>query len=312
MAKRVTDEMIRERLFKRVGNEYTLVSGYKGGEKKVDLYHTVCDGIYSVTPNHFFYDGSRCKCQWNIRQPEDFEEEFDGVSQGRYEQLDRYRRNIEKIRIRHLECGEVFPMTPKSFLQGQGCPECFGNKTKTTEEFSREVDELTDGEFTLESEYVNNRTLVTLRHIDCGRSYPVIPKDFLRGNRCPHCKQSKGERMVREILDKHQIDYDIEKAYRDLTSRYQKLPFDFYLPEYNVLIEYDGIQHFKEVQHFGGIKKLRSQRRRDALKNKYAYKNGIGLLRIPYMCSEKESEKIILSYLKWTVKQKTLNQKLGL
>jgi very-short-patch-repair endonuclease len=297
MAKKVTNEMVKKKLYDAVGDEYTLISNYTRGSAKVDLLHSVCGEVYSVTPNHFFYDNSRCKCQWNIKQPKVFEEEFNSISKGRYTQLEPYKRTHNKIAVRHNECGTIYRVTPHSFLQGKGCPECFGNKTKTTEQFSVEVDELSDGEFVLLSAYVNNRIPVTIKHIDCGQEYPVTPKDFLRGNRCPFCKQSKGERLVRHILDEAKVCYEIQKSFDDLKVNHKKLPFDFFLPTYNLLIEYDGIQHFKEVQYFGGAKKLSDQRRRDGLKNKYAELNGISLLRIPYTYSEEKIKEVILSYL---------------
>ncbi|AHJ87074.1 hypothetical protein BCP8-2_036 [Bacillus phage BCP8-2] len=297
MAKKVTNEMIKKKLYDTVGDEYTLVSDYVKGTVKVDLLHAICGDIYRVTPNHFFYDNSRCKCQLNIKQPKVFEEEFNEISKGSYTQMGTYERKDIKIDIKHNVCGTIFPATPHSFLQGKGCPECFGNKTKTTEEFSKEVDELTDGEFSLMTDYVNNRTHVTIKHIECGKEYPVTPKDFLRGNRCPFCKQSKGERLVRRILDEANVEYTIQKSYNDLKSNYQKLPFDFFLPEHNLLIEYDGEQHFKEVQFFGGAKKLESQTRRDTLKNEYAKRNNIRLLRIPYTYSEEKVKEVIISYL---------------
>jgi Zn finger protein HypA/HybF involved in hydrogenase expression len=288
--------MIRKRLYDTVGDEYTLVSDYTSGTSKINLLHSKCNNIYSVTPNHFFYDNSRCKCQWNIKQPDIFEKEFNKVSKDSYTQLEQYRRNHSKISIRHEDCGTIFRATPHSFLQGKGCPECSGNKTKTTEEFSKEVDELTDGEYSLLTEYTNNRTYVTIKHIECGRGYSVIPKDFLRGNRCPFCKQSKGEKMVQRVLDEITVRYEIQKSFDDLKSNCQKLPFDFFLPDYNLLIEYDGIQHFKEVQYFGGAKKLANQKRRDHLKNKYAKSKNIKLLRIPYTYPENKIKEVILSY----------------
>src|SRR5699024_7144013 len=158
-----------------------------------------------------------------------------------------------------------------------------------------------------ESEYINNRHKVRIRHLECDRVYLVTPKDYIRGNRCPYCKQSKGERLVRGILDKHKIQYEIEKVYDNLKVRKQSLPYDFYIPSYNLLIEYDGVQHFKPVQYFGGLKKLKSQKRRDNLKNLYAKENGINLLRIPYTYKDKEVEEAILRYLQ-VVTQKALNQ----
>lgn len=311
MAKKITTQDIADRITKRVGDEYTLVSEYVRGNHKVELLHHVCGERYSVTPNHFFYDGSRCKCQLNIKQPKDFNAEFESVSEGMYIQVTDYYRSTSKIDITHKECGETFKMTPKDFLRGNRCPNCYGNKVKTTEEFSKEVDYLTKGEFSLIGNYTNNRTNVTFFHnsTECRKAYTATPKDFLRGNRCPFCKQSKGEKLVRVILEDKGVPYEIEKTYEGLINKGKYLPFDFYLPTIDALIEYDGIQHHQPVERFGGHAKLQSQIRRDKLKDTYAREVNIPLLRIRY--DDKDVRGIIDTFIA-EVKQNAHHQNDGL
>lgn len=116
---------------------------------------------------------------------------------------------------------------------------------------------------------------------------------FLRGNRCPLCRESKGERLVRNYLTELEVEFEREKRYEDLKSSGSYMPYDFYLPNHNLLIEYDGEQHFKPTGYFGGDEKLESQKRRDSMKNKYALENNIRLLRIPYYYSDEEVFKAI-------------------
>lgn len=59
--------------------------------------------------------------------------------------------------------------------------------------------------------------------------------------------------------------------------------FDFYLSKHNMLIEYNGIQHFKPIDFFGGEKAFKETLKSDNLKNLYAKKNNIPLLRINYL-----------------------------
>ena len=72
--------------------------------------------------------------------------------------------------------------------------------------------------------------------------------------------------------------------------------FDFYLPHQNLIIEYDGEQHFKPVQ-FGGmtkqqaIKEFKIRKKFDKLKDEWAKKKNINLLRIGY--KEKAESKIL-------------------
>ena len=68
-----------------------------------------------------------------------------------------------------------------------------------------------------------------------------------------------------------------------IAKKIKPLPFDFYLPNYNICIEYDGEQHFKPIKYFGGQKAFQSQQQKDEIKNKYCQDNKIKLIRISYM-----------------------------
>ncbi|UGL60517.1 hypothetical protein [Staphylococcus phage vB_SurM-PSU4] len=297
MTKKVTTEDIKERLYNKVGEEYKVKSEYIKGNVNMDFFHTDCGEIFTTTPNHFFYDNRRCSCNTTRKNPYIFEKEFKEIAKEEYQQLTKYRRSTTKIKIKHFKCDNIFDMTPKDFLRGNRCPYCFGNRRKTTEEFKKEVLQKGEGEFILKSEYINNRSNVVVHHKGCGSDYYVTPKDFLNGNRCPFCKQSKGERKVERVLKDNKVTYEIQKVYEDLKVRGKYLPFDFYIPSKNLLIEYDGIQHSKPVEFFGGAKKLKDQQRRDNIKNNYAEKNNIDLLRIPYTYTDEEIKEVIFSYL---------------
>ena len=66
------------------------------------------------------------------------------------------------------------------------------------------------------------------------------------------------------------------------------LPFDFYIPKYNLIIEYDGFHHFYPVNGGGGEEKFKLTQENDAIKNKYCKENDITLLRIPYTDSKED------------------------
>lgn len=80
------------------------------------------------------------------------------------------------------------------------------------------------------------------------------------------------------------------------------MPFDFYLPDYNILIEYDGEEHFRPV-NFGGIsddealEHLKITQYHDKIKTNYCQENGIPLIRIPFW-EKKNIQNILLKELK--------------
>lgn len=108
------------------------------------------------------------------------------------------------------------------------------------------------------------------------------------GYGCQKCNQSKGERTIGAWLQEHGISYSLEKKFEDCLSPFgNHLKFDFYIPEKNMLIEYDGHQHYRHVSLFGGAEAFETLKRYDKMKNQYAKKKGIPLLRIPFFSLKK-------------------------
>lgn len=68
-------------------------------------------------------------------------------------------------------------------------------------------------------------------------------------------------------------EYKIEEC-----KNVRPLPFDFYLPDTNILIEYDGIQHYDKDNRFYS-EQLEIN---DNIKTNYCIDNKIKLIRIPY------------------------------
>ena len=106
------------------------------------------------------------------------------------------------------------------------------------------------------------------------------------------CIRSKGENVIKQFLDKHNIKYSREKTFNNCVN-VGLLKFDFWLPEYGMCIEFDGIQHYKDTPYWDKSSTLEDRQRRDAIKTKYCEENDIVLLRIPYW--EKDNIESILS-----------------
>ena len=119
---------------------------------------------------------------------------------------------------------------------------------------------------------------------DCGNMFKTSKRALLQ-NISTHCgcsrPISKGENKVRELLTTNNINFICEYYFQDLkfidTNRCPK--FDFYLPDFNCIIEFDGRQHF-EINSFFDIKD--EIKDRDRVKTQYCLDNNIKLIRIPY------------------------------
>ena len=96
-----------------------------------------------------------------------------------------------------------------------------------------------------------------------------------------HKKRSKGESIVFDHLQSLNIKFELEKTFEDLKN-IQSLECDFFLPQSNLIIEFDGQQHYKPIKRFGGIAEFEKTINNDWIKNRYALKRKINILRIPF------------------------------
>ena len=112
-------------------------------------------------------------------------------------------------------------------------------------------------------------------------------KTHFEGNGCPMCQNSKGEMKIKKYLMDNNIKYEPQKRFKDCRDK-KPLPFDFYLPDYNMCIEFDGEQHFKPVRFYNmswehAEKAFQRTVNHDNIKNEYCKNNNIKLIRISYI-----------------------------
>ena len=182
---------------------------------------------------------------------------------------------------RCVSCGYEWYTRPTNLINlGCGCPICTNSLPKTNESFAAEVQARNDHiEFI--GEYLTAKTHALFRCKVCGNIWQATPDAVLSGSGCPRCCESHGERSIRLWLENNHIRYTTQKKYDDCVDERQ-LPFDFFLPDYNKLIEFDGEQHFRPVDFFGGEENFERTVRHDRIKTDYCIANNIDLLRIPY------------------------------
>lgn len=97
---------------------------------------------------------------------------------------------------------------------------------------------------------------------------------------CPYCNESKGEKEIRKILTKLNIDFIEQYRFKNCKNK-KTLPFDFYIPKHNLLIEFQGWHHYN---HSGSLKRtpLETIQKRDKIKENFCIQNKINLLTIKY------------------------------
>lgn len=254
---------------------------YRNGRTKIKLLCQKCNYEFSATPGSLYMGHGCPNCVGVAKKSKQrFIKEL-SVIRPNVETIGIYKNTKTKLDFRCKICGHVWRTTPNAVLQRTGCPACAGTLKKTQEMF---LEQMKNKHPTIRvlGQYINNRVKVQCQCLQCGEIFDGIPHamiDSLHG--CPLCSGSKGEKKIRDWLNVNNIHFYSEYRFIDCKSKHP-LPFDFYIPNKNVLIEYDGKQHYEINEFFGGQHAFNELRMHDEIKNRYCTENKINLIRIPY------------------------------
>jgi hypothetical protein len=188
----------------------------------------------------------------------------------------------------------IFRQSPNNHIYNKnGCLKCSkrGKTSSTTEEFIEKARKIHGDKYDYSLVDYTTRALkikiVCLKH----GMFEQTPANHLAGNGCFSCKSSLLENIVENWLRKNNVIFKKEKRFKDCRDE-RPLPFDFYLPNKNTLIEFQGKQHFEESGEnapFPTTKEyLLKYQKHDLIKKEWALKNGYKFLEIPYTLSTQE------------------------
>jgi len=276
---------VKKELDDCTNGEYTMLSSYTGMHEDVVLLHDKCGYHWKTRLDSVINGGQRCpNCSHHRKlTTEDFKQQvLDTIGTG-YTVLSEYKNNATKIKMRHEVCGTEYEVLPTNIAYNNSrCPKCFGTPKHTQEEVQQIITDKLGPEFKLVSQYHNSKNPITIEHTTMHHQFETKLDTILQNEiSCPVCNESHMESLTRQYLIAHNITFESQKRFPDCRYR-RELPFDFYVPEDNTLIELDGGQHFKEVPYFDHYEGLPERTRRDTIKDKYCTNKGINLLRIGY------------------------------
>lgn len=188
------------------------------------------------------------------------------------------------------KCGNIWIAEVRNRTShNSGCPYCanfngtalcgFNDLTVTHPELIAEWDDDTKP-----SKYLSGSSVkVNWKCIKCAHKWKaaIANRTSSQKSGCPNCNKSKGENYITIILTKYNISFIHNHRFPECKNKLP-LPFDFFLPDYNICIEFHGQQHYESVPRFGGQKKLRQQQKHDSIKRQFCKANHIRLIEIKY------------------------------
>ena len=214
-------------------------------------------------------------------------------------QATEQRKNGGVVWECQCDCGEVCYVQLSSLLNGHtrscGCLQ----KEKVSQLMRKDLTNKKFGKlialYPLEQRTANGNIKWCCK-CECGNHIDVEASSLINGHTSScGCLKSKGEALIQKILEENNIKYTKEKAFPNCRFKDTNglARFDFYLLDYNIIIEYDGEQHFHKTS-FYTQEQFENIQQRDKEKTQYCKENNIPLIRIPYT----DYNKIDINYLK--------------
>ena len=215
-----------------------------------------------------------------------------------------YISSSDHIECECLNCGNIWFPVSHSIVSGYGCPICAlkiisEKNTYTHSEFLCNLNKkgIDYSNIIFMTEYSGCHSQIHCKCKLCGNEWYTVASALLVGENCPNCKISQGEKRIKKFLDDNKIKYTPQKKFDGLVGIGGRLlSYDFYLYDYNILIEYQGIQHFKSIDHFGGEDQFNVQQEHDKCKREYANNRNIKLIEVSYI-DYNIIEQILTEYL---------------
>ena len=268
--------------------DFTFLSEYQGYDKLITFQCNKCGKVKTVTAGALLRTSSHkkhiCQC-YSYTQEWHEENQFLQnwiKNQSKYDIVE-YTPGFLEIQLKCKKCGTLQKRSAESLEKNDECLGCENkcNIKKSRQVFEQELKNFCGEEYQLIGDYNGSDNYCLLKHTLCGKIYRTKPHYLLtgKGGTCPICQiKSKGEKAIIAFLNQRNITYYTQ--YR--LDEFRRAPYDFFLPDYNLLIEFQGIQHFQPVPRFGGELTYQRQKEVDEKKVEIAKKENKQLLIINY------------------------------
>lgn len=293
-----TKEQLNQELQKNFPN-LEIIGDYLGANEKTLIKCNNCGHEWYAIPRSVKSSKHGCpKCGYlKANYEKAFNYFINKYSSEKYELIEF--ESCHKVTVKCKICGAIRTTTADNIYR-YGCPNCSLIKGSQIQRLTKE-------------QFINNSIKVHGTFYDYSKAEVIdyntkvciiCPKhgEFWQSPRkhygdkcgCPKCASSHGERLICQILNDLNINYQyqvkIKNPYND-----NNFIIDFKID--NIIIEYNGQQHYTPVEHFGGELRFQQQKQRDEYLKRYCEDYNIKLLEIPYTYTEKEIKAKIIEFL---------------
>ena len=306
MKKRTNEGFLFE--ISKLNPTYTVLSEYVNVDTNVHCHCNIHDIDFDSTPYNLLK--GQCGCELcrrekiankNRRAKDEFINVMSQIDNN-IEIIGEYTQCKKKIECRCKLHNELFFITPDHLVHGEtGCKHCVDIKNhnsglKSHNQFVNQLKQI-NPMVNVKGLYMGAKRRIEVECLNCDYIWSPQATSLIGGYGCPNCASSKGEKRIKDFLESHNIVFVPQKTFPNLFGvggRY--LSYDFYLSDFNLLIEYQGQFHDGTAPQQTESEFL-IQKEHDKRKAVYAKLHDIQLLEIWYQ-DYNNIEKILSTFIK--------------
>jgi very-short-patch-repair endonuclease len=277
-----------ERAIKIHGDKYDYSkSEYTGINDKICITCKIHGDFYQISNGHI---NSGCGCQlcYDDRRGESIrkttEEFIERAIEKHGDKYDYSKCNYisidDKLTIICKKHGE-FNQVAYSHINGQGCPTCgiiqrANIRKSNTKEFIEKSIKIHGDKYDYSKvEYISSSEKVIIICKKHGEFLQQPNNHTSSGYGCVLCVNKTEAKLYEQL--KPLYPSLLTQYKQDWCKKKNNLPYDFCIPEYNIIIELDGRQHFQQVRNWSSPEE---QFENDKYKEECANENGFSVIRL--------------------------------
>lgn len=282
VAKKTTDQFVSEaQKIQKEKYDYSKTK-YLSSHLKVKI---ICNihGEFNQTP-HNHLKGQGCPSCGKRKEKLRLKEEVvdKRLVSKNIKRISEYQTSNSKMTWQCLKCSYQWKTTFNSIDAGHGCPSC--NHVRLSDSEIDQYLNINKPQISRVGSYIDSYSKIEWKCLKCFNIWKAKAQEIMRKNRvggCPHCCRKANEKLVGDFLIFNKIKNEKIK----LKINGKNIFPDFFLSDYNLIIEYNGIQHYQPTA-FGNISEkekinnFKKQVKRDEYLRIYCSDNAVNLLEI--------------------------------
>lgn len=277
MGKRVTKEIFSEKVAAKYGDRFNIID-FTGPKSKMTYFDTWYNTTSTInSAKDIFKRKVKEKYNFGEARPLKYTDAeiaaiFKEKAGDEYIIQSPYIGYHKYITVKHTICGKSYEVRPSDFIvKNRRCPYCSGRR-KAPDEIKQKVSDITNGEYTLLSEYTRSIDEVLVLHNKCGHTFKTSENRFINnGNRCPYCSPIKCGKSYKEkdfsnFIENTLSNKNFEENYRVYISGKHYNGIDLFYKDINIGFEFDGLYWHSAEKHkepFNLYKKTRYLREKN-------------------------------------------------